>query len=55
MFIAHGNSNKRVTLRTNILETKLIGISFKVSFDEAALFTSYSLLVARLKPARYSM
>ena len=32
-FIAHARSIKRMTLGTNILETKLIAIIFKVSFD----------------------
>ena len=34
-FVAHARSIKRMMLGTSILETKLIAIIFKVSFDHA--------------------
>ena len=37
VFIAHARNIKRMTLRTNILETKLIAIRFKVSFCYACV------------------
>ena len=45
-FIAHGRSIKRVALGTNILERKLIGIRFKVSFDLACVLAR----IISLKP-----
>ena len=35
MFIAYASGIKRMTLGTSILETKLIGVSFKISFNHA--------------------
>ena len=46
MFIAHASSVKRITLRTNILETKLIAIRFKVSFNHACALAR----IVSLKP-----
>ena len=36
-FIVHTRSAKKMTLGTNILETKLIAMIFKVSFDHACV------------------
>ena len=35
VFIAHERNIQRITLGTNILDTKLIAIRFKVSFNHA--------------------
>ena len=45
-FIAHARSNKRLTLGMNILETKLIAIIFKVSFDHVNVLAR----IVSLKP-----
>ena len=37
MFIAHARSIKRMTLGTNILESKLTAVRFKVSFNHACV------------------
>ena len=37
VFIARAHTIKRMTLGTTILETELIGISFKVSFNHACI------------------
>ena len=44
--IAHARSIKQVALGTNILETKLIAIIFKVSFDHAYILAR----IVSLKP-----
>ena len=45
-FIARAHSIKRMTMKTNILETKLIAIIFKVSFDHAYVLAR----IVSLKP-----
>ena len=46
VFIMHAQSNKRMTLGTNVLETKLIAISFKDSFSHACVLSG----IMSLKP-----
>ena len=43
-FIVHARSIIRITLGTNILETKLIAIRFKVTFDHACALARIILL-----------
>ena len=46
VFIAHARSIKRVMVGTNILETKLIAVRFKVSFNHACVLAR----IVSLKP-----
>ena len=46
VFIAHARSNERMTLGTNILETKLIAISFKDSLNHVRVLAR----IVSLKP-----
>ena len=43
-FIAHARRIKRMKLGMNILETRLIAITFKVSFDHTLVLARIALL-----------